>query len=1051
MVSTALGLIVKNSMKTRRLWQLSTKLTASALVILAMTITIASVLTHAATNSGQPPAWAVPSAMAVHRISPVASAQNEPNLLDNLDCSLVTYRQAATSTMQTGCFTDTAFGLLDSDSDTVIFNGTDEGLPLLSYSPHQVLAPWPRAVDLVALDAVNTGGSYISLYKNPLAVIQDQRNFLLQLTAKQLTAPPELALKDASGQRLIINAQTLTFSDGGSWLAAETLGGSFVRINLASLDITAFAPSFGAQGSPALLKSRVAVSDDGHYVAIYNDAASSFKVYDLATCNGTTSSLQPQNCKSYNYRPFIQSQISGFQSIRHLRFVNNGLLSFEATSSNPNNGGVYELAPTESITSLIDYLGLGDSYTSGEGAFDYLADTDSINNMCHLSARSYPLLLTHDLFSAIGGHSVACSGAEINDVGSTNDNYRGQVKGVPSFQEMQQVSPALLTSVMTNFAPGYVAQHRFVRQYQPGITTVSVGGNDIGFGDIIQNCVEPHISLHLSDGTCFNTYEDRLELTKLIDRTKPRWTALYKQLLAAAPGTRLYAIGYPKVVADTGSCALNAHLGRSELEFAQELIDYLNEGIKQAAGKAEVVYVDISEALAGHRLCETASYNVAVNGLTAGKDGGVLGIPMFGKESYHPNALGQALIEQAILKQTHNLTEVTPTTTATTNNESVSQALLKAPKTGRAIHTRVPDSSLTARRVKAGKSTVVKVKGSRDGLKAKAVYTLRLDGTAGVSIGSATSDEEGNIDTSVTIPSGTVPGGHTIDVTGENQAGEPVDVTQPVYVPVSDSDSDGDGTDDPVDSCPLAVNSGEDSDHDGIDDSCDPLIGSPPEPVSSAGSGNSTSNIGTGTAISPSADSPGNSPSGGQTGTSTGLQSGDLFSPPVNTNNGSPGGSPAANQISTTVTNANPPSTSGTLNTGSTTVTGFTMNMGPSAAAFTSLPISNVSKGQTVAHISSTFATNAKLSSARLLGAATTNPTTVMPKTFKPLATAKQTSPHVPFPALRTINWLPWILLPVISWLLLLAIMGLRQLAKRSSQTEHSPLKPKISTKTAKF
>src|SRR6185437_3010028 len=109
----------------------------------------------------------------------------------------------------------------------------------------------------------------------------------------------------------------------------------------------------------------------------------------------------------------------GLQSVRHVRFLNDGLLSFEAVTSGGGSGS-YVLAPTDGITSLTDYIGLGDSYTSGEGAFDYLEGTDTADDMCHLSARSYPLLLTHDLFSAAGGHSVACSGAVISDVGNTS-------------------------------------------------------------------------------------------------------------------------------------------------------------------------------------------------------------------------------------------------------------------------------------------------------------------------------------------------------------------------------------------------------------------------------------------------------------------------------------------------------------------------------------------------------------------------------------------------------------------------------------------------------
>ena len=790
-----------------------------------------AVLARADGTATNPPAWAAPNAMAIRKVSPADASQREPNFLNNLDCTPLTYRTSDGHTMQSGCFTDTAFGLLDSDTDTAIFNGTDEGLPLLPYSPHQVLVPWPKALGLVSLDAASTGGSYLSLYRNPLAALHDQRNVLLKLTAKVLDAPPDLAIRDTAGRQLVINPQTMAFSDSGSWLVVETLTGSFVRINLATLDMTAFAPAFGSQGSPALLKSQVTISDDGHYVAIANNAAGSLDVYDLTACESNVNlTAQPAGCAGYDYSSFIGQHINGFQAARHVRFVNDGLLSFEAQTSNPSSSGIYELAPTGSITSLIDYLALGDSYTSGEGAFDYLDGTDTPDDMCHLSVHSYPLLLTHDLFSEIGGHSVACSGATINDVGSTSPSYRGQVRNVASLQQLQQTQSMLLSSIMASYQPGYVAQQRFVRQYQPAVMTVSIGGDDIGFGDIVQKCVLPHVSLHLSDSDCYNTYEDRLELTQLVDRTIPRWTTLYKQLLAEAPGSKLYVVGYPEVVADTGNCALNTHLGKNELEFVEELIDYLNGSVRQAAANAGVTYVDISQALAGHKLCEAAGYDVAVNGLTAGTDAGVLGLNIFGKESYHPNALGQALIEQAILKQTHNLADASAAALAAGPD---SQAILNAPKTGRAVNSLVPDDSLTTGPGRSGQSITVQATGSRDGLKADAAYFIRLDGPEGLVIGAATSDDAGNISAIATLPGDAAAGSHTIDISGENQANEPVDVTQPIYVPADDNDTDGDGIPNVLDTCPGAVNSGQDSDQDGVDDSCDDIIGPAPVPPAS--------------------------------------------------------------------------------------------------------------------------------------------------------------------------------------------------------------------------
>ena len=193
--------------------------------------------------------------MAVRQVGDIGSAQNEPVFLSNTDCDLITYRVPNSSTMQTGCFSATAFGLMDSDTDVVIFNGTDEGLPLMPYAAHDALVPWSGALDLISLNAAVTGGSYVGVYKNPLAVMKDQRNYLDQLTGKQLTAPAELQLQDQRGRRLLVNPQTMAFSSNGSWLVVETVYGVFVRINLATLDVTAFAPAYTIAGNPALLKS----------------------------------------------------------------------------------------------------------------------------------------------------------------------------------------------------------------------------------------------------------------------------------------------------------------------------------------------------------------------------------------------------------------------------------------------------------------------------------------------------------------------------------------------------------------------------------------------------------------------------------------------------------------------------------------------------------------------------------------------------------------------------------------------------------------------------
>lgn len=788
-------------------------LTAAALT-LALSALFVGVLTEVNNASADAnPGWAEPGVTALKRVGNLNPVQHEPTFVRSLDCTLLTYRQVGSSAMQSGCFVNTAMGLYDMSSRMMIFNGTDEALPILERFSGQVLVPWPQAGVMLSLRAAPLGGSSVGLYRNMAAVLKDHREFG-RLTGKELTAPPEIALRNASGAPLIINADTLAFSPDGAWLVAEEDDSSFIRINLASLDVTAFAPAPAAHGDPALSASRVAVSRDGRFVAIANRITQSFKVYDLDACANSGASAAYQRCSAAEYQPFIRERLPDLQFVGHPRFINDRLISFEANMANVAHNGVYELSPNGEIRALLEYIGLGDSYTSGEGAFDYLLGTDTADNPCHLSTRSYPLLLARDLFSETAGHSVACSGAVIRDIGSTDGAYRGQVRNGTAYEDLQRKKPPALAAIMGGFAPGYVAQHRFVAEYQPRITTVSIGGNDIGFGDILQQCVAPHLGLPGGGNTCFNSYEDRREVTDVIDRTVPRWAALFRQLTDEAPETTLYVVGYPQVADPNGNCGANVHLNRTELLFSQQLISYLNDAIRGAALNAGVQYVDISDALKGHRLCEAAGYDVAVNGLTAGKDA----LGLLGRESYHPNMLGHQLIEQSILTRTRNLT-LGATSVTRPDTPTVSE-LFNAPKTGRQVVRREPRQIIAAQTVRAGQAFAVHIGGLSNGLRSNEIYQARLDGPLGLTLVTLNSSTDADLNGTLTLPS-LAPGVHTLDITGKNQADEPIDITQAIYAPPAGADQAG---------CPDISNSAQDTDQDGIDDACDPVIGSPPAP-----------------------------------------------------------------------------------------------------------------------------------------------------------------------------------------------------------------------------
>lgn len=775
---------------------------------------------HVFTNAQSPkpePNWTRPTAMTLKRVSVLESAQSSTVAFPNIRCSLNDYRYTTSKDMYSGCFSDSAYGLFDVGNQALIFNGTDEALPVLPYMSHQVLVPWPGA-EFLSVDPAPYSGSYLSLYTNPQGAMSDNRNIFLKLTSKQLNSPPNLPLKDKNGQRLSVNSQTLTISDNGSWMVVESQEQSFVRMNLSTLEIKPFTNNYVFNGN-VNQPSQIAISDSGQYVAIFNNPAKEFRIYDLSNCPIISKNLEPEYCPYFDYLDFVKKQISGAISIKNIAFINENLLSFEIISSKSEESGIYELAPTDGIDNLMEYLGLGDSYTSGEGAFDYRPGTDSTDNMCHLSANSYPMLISRDLYNTRSGNSVACSGAVLQDVGSSDDKYKGQVKNVLDFTHLKAEQPLLLSSVMTNYMPGYVAQQRFIGHYSPKIVTVSIGGNDVGFGDLLESCVMAKATRHRSDNDCFSTYEDRQEVISLIDRNVASWTKLFRDLKKKSPNSTLVAIGYPQVADDQGSCGLNVNLSRIELELSIEVVKYINSSIQKSAASAGISYVDIGDALEGHKLCQAKSYNIAVNGLTAGKDGGVFGINVLGKESYHPNALGHQLIEQSILRKTKNFSIYASQVAAPDSTK-----MLNSPKSGRQTYSRVP-STVTTKVAKRGGTIKLSVKSKQSGIKPSTTYKVTIGQLTNSPLASVSSNSEGDIDANINIPVDQEPGGQDIHIIGEGNSGQQIDLTQPIYLPVSDADSDGDGIDDIQDSCPNMYNSGQDEDKDSIDDVCDPLIG----------------------------------------------------------------------------------------------------------------------------------------------------------------------------------------------------------------------------------
>lgn len=266
----------------------------------------------------------------------------------------------------------------------------------------------------------------------------------------------------------------------------------------------------------------------------------------------------------------------------------------------------------------MDYLALGDSYSSGEGDIGKLADGSSFYIQgtetpggCHLSSRSYPYLLaTRENVAAERMHSIACSGARVAlDYYGDGSSYLGQGNAMQGLTQTE-ISSRRGESI-AKFSPGVVKQIEFVKTYKPKVITITGGGNDVGFIDILKGCVfafGPSERLRTCDEAVLDTKKRSL-LGDAIRSQYETISSLIGELKLASPDTTIYVIGYPTFTSGEANNCLNAAtLNFAERATINESIHYLNEILQSAARSKGAQYINIEDALVGGRICEGSEY-----------------------------------------------------------------------------------------------------------------------------------------------------------------------------------------------------------------------------------------------------------------------------------------------------------------------------------------------------------------------------------------------------------------------------------------------------------
>ncbi|MGY0022892.1 SGNH/GDSL hydrolase family protein [Streptomyces sp. cg35] len=221
------------------------------------------------------------------------------------------------------------------------------------------------------------------------------------------------------------------------------------------------------------------------------------------------------------------------------------------------------------------YVALGDSYSSGVGSGSY----DSGSGDCKRSTKAYPALWAA-AHSPSSFNFTACSGARTGDVLS------GQLGPLGS---------------------------------GTGLVSISIGGNDAGFADVMTTCVLQ------SESTCINRVN---QARSYVTSTLPgNLDKVYSAITAKAPAAHVVVLGYPRFYKLGGSCI--AGLSEAERSAINSAADLLNSTTAKRAADHGFTFGDVAAKFSGHEICSGSSWLHSVNWTNIG-------------ESYHPTAAGQS-------------------------------------------------------------------------------------------------------------------------------------------------------------------------------------------------------------------------------------------------------------------------------------------------------------------------------------------------------------------------------------------------------------------------
>lgn len=460
------------------------------------------------------------------------------------------------------------------------------------------------------------------------------------------------AVRLNSGIQANLPVINMAVSKTGRWVALEYRGYGLVRI-----DAKDYTQKRVYAYTTENIRYEFSVTSDGEAIAGFADGAMPFIVAVNDTCGdyvrsgmGSTMPYYAEYCKTTTLSPQEYLTVPDYMFVTSGEFVDADRLHVNVGTRGGLND-VFVYAPASLINQdsrAVEYIALGDSFSSGEGEVKdsyYIDGTNSSPHTCHVSNRSYPYVISS--IPLVGQRmNVACSGAVMDDILGT-PKYNGQGGRLAGLE----ASDALLKTkaAVANSSRGIVPQIDYIKHYKPRHITIGIGGNDAGFMGKLKGCLSP--------GTCewAKPGANRSAVAKEIDALSQKYSLTIDKLKQTSPESELVMVGYPQIISTEKAAKCDFVIGSlldyDERLFISRSIERINSVIESVASDKSVVYKSIAASYSGHKLCEETN-TPAMNGVRLGDDfspvGSMPNLKIIGAESFHPTPYGHSLAAATI-------------------------------------------------------------------------------------------------------------------------------------------------------------------------------------------------------------------------------------------------------------------------------------------------------------------------------------------------------------------------------------------------------------------